>query len=155
MDADSWRWIWLAGAVFFALAEIAVPGTFFMLSFAVGAVVACVLAFGDVGVGVQWLAFVATTGVALGALVPIGRRINASPGITGVGATRFAGRRAVVLQEIPPGPHSTGLVRVEREEWRAESHDGAPIAAGTVVEVLRVDGTRLIVGPLRGSEEQP
>lgn len=153
MDTDAWRWIWLAGAVLFALAEIAVPGTFFMLSFAAGAVLACVLAFLDVNVGIQWLAFVGTTGAALAALVPIGRRINATPGITGVGATRFTGRRAVVLEAIPGAPHATGLVRLEREEWRAESSDGAPIPAGTTVQVLRVDGTRLIVGPAPDAKE--
>jgi membrane protein implicated in regulation of membrane protease activity len=55
-----------------------------------------------------------------------------------------------VLSEIPAGVHATGLVRVEREEWRAESVDGSAIPAGTAVEVLRVDGTRLIVGPPEG-----
>ena len=153
MDTETWRWIWLGGAVFFAVAEIAVPGTFFMLSFAVGAALACVLAFLDVNVAVQWLVFVGTTGAALGALVPIGRRMNNEPGLTGVGATRFAGRQAVVLQEIPAGPNATGMVRLEREEWRAESLGSEAIPPGTTVEVLRVDGTRLIVGPVEETRQ--
>jgi membrane protein implicated in regulation of membrane protease activity len=146
-DPDSWRWFWLAAMVFFAISEIAVPGTFFMISFAIGALVACILAFADVGVGAEWAAFVVVSAVALLALVPIGRRINSRPGITGVGATRLNGRRALVLQEIPAGPHATGRVRVEREEWRAESFDGSAVEAGTTVQVLHVDGTRLIVAP--------
>ncbi len=149
MEPETWRWIWLAATVFFAISEIAVPGTFFMISFAIGAFVACVLAFFDVSVGIEWLAFLVVTAIALAALVPIGRRINqTSQG--SVGSTRWAGRRAVVLTEIPAGVHATGLVRVEREEWRAESVDGSAISAGTAVEVLRVDGTRLIVGPPEG-----
>jgi membrane protein implicated in regulation of membrane protease activity len=146
-DPESWRWFWLAATVFFAISEIAVPGTFFMISFALGALVACVLAFADVGVGAEWAAFVIVSAIALLALVPLGRRINSKPGISGVGSTRLNGRRAVVLQEIPAGPHATGRVRVEREEWRAESVDGSAVEAGTTVQVLRVDGTRLIVGP--------
>jgi membrane protein implicated in regulation of membrane protease activity len=145
-EPESWRWIWLGATVFFALGELAVPGTFFMLSFAVGALLACILAFAGVNVAVEWLVFVAVSAIALAALVPIGRRINRAPGAVGVGATRFHGRQGVVLREIPAGPHATGLVRVEREEWRAESADGAAISAGTTIDVVRVDGTRLIVG---------
>ena len=153
-EPENWRWFWLVATVFFAVSELAVPGTFFMLSFAAGALVACILAFADVGVGLEWAAFVVVSAVALAALVPIGRRINAKQVEGGkVGSTRLNGRRAVVLQEIPSGPHSTGLVRVEREEWRAESVDGAPIDTGATVVVLRVDGTRLIVRALETFEE--
>ena len=147
-EPESWRWFWLAATVFFAISEIVVPGTFFMISFAIGAFVACVLAFLDVNVGLEWLAFLVVSAIALAALVPIGRRVN-SNSQGSVGATRWAGRRAVVLREIPAGVNATGLVRVEREEWRAESSDGASIPAGTDVEVIRVDGTRLIVGPVQ------
>jgi membrane protein implicated in regulation of membrane protease activity len=104
-------------------------------------------------VGWEWAAFVVVSATALAALVPIGRRINSRPGPDRVGATRLNGRRAVVLQEIPPGPHATGRVRVEREEWRAESIDGASIDEGKTVVVLRVDGTRLIVRALETFEE--
>ncbi len=37
------------------------------------------------------------------------------------------------------------MVRVDREQWRAQSTDGSPIAAGTVVRVAEVQGTRVIV----------
>jgi membrane-bound ClpP family serine protease len=40
-----------------------------------------------------------------------------------------------------------GLVRVDREEWRAESVDGAVIAQGATVRVADVQGTRLVVSP--------
>ncbi|MGH8977382.1 MAG: NfeD family protein, partial [Acidimicrobiia bacterium] len=77
----------------------------------------------------------------------------AKPSADRVGATRLNGRRAVVLQAIPSGPHATGRVRVEREEWRAESADGGSIEPGQTVVVLRVDGTRLIVRALETFEE--
>jgi membrane protein implicated in regulation of membrane protease activity len=146
-DADTWRWIWLAAAVAFAIGEIAAPGTFFLLSFAAGAAVACVLAFADVAVGWQWLVFVVATAVALAGLVPMGRRLDRASTGGAVGATRFAGQRAVVLESIPGAAHATGLVRLEREQWRAESAHGREIPAGTTVTVVRVDGTRLIVVP--------
>jgi membrane protein implicated in regulation of membrane protease activity len=147
-DAESWRWIWLAATVLLAMSELAVPGTFFMLSFAFGALLATIAAFLDAALALQWLAFVGGSAVALAVLVPLGRRlVRASPDAK-VGATRWEGRRAVVLEPIPPGAHATGLVRIEREQWRAESADGSEVPVGATVHVLRVDGTRVIVEPL-------
>ncbi len=146
-DPETWRWIWLAAVVFFAMGELTVPGSFFMISFAIGAAVADGLAFSGVSASLQWLSFVVVSGAALAVLVPIGRRMDRSGAQSNVGATRWLGRTGTVLTEIPGGPHETGLVRVEREEWRAESADGRSFAVGEHVAVLRVDGTRLIVGP--------
>lgn len=154
-DAETWRWIWLGATLMLAVSELAVPGTFFMLSFAAGALVACILAFADVSVPLQWGAFVAGSGAALAVLVPLGRRLATSSPVATSGAGRWEGRRAVVLEAIPAGAHETGLVRIEREQWRAESADGLPIAVGETVRVLRVDGTRLIVGPLDAPAPSP
>jgi membrane-bound ClpP family serine protease len=54
------------------------------------------------------------------------------------------GKRAVVLQAIDPIAN-TGMVRVDTEEWRAESVDHSPIAKDSVVEVVAVEGVRLQV----------
>jgi membrane-bound ClpP family serine protease len=40
---------------------------------------------------------------------------------------------------------ASGQVRVEREEWRADSVDGQTIAKDEIVEVVAVSGTRLLV----------
>jgi membrane protein implicated in regulation of membrane protease activity len=151
-DPEQWRWIWLAAAAGLAVGELVTPGAFFMLSFAIGAAVACVLAFVGFDVAIEWLGFVVGSAVALAVLVPIGRRMSHAEQAAPVGATRFRGGRGVVLQTIPGGHNETGLVRVEREEWRAESVDGREIAAGTAVAVVRVDGTRLVVETLEGAE---
>lgn len=147
-SADGWRWIWLIAAAVFALGELAVPGSFFMLSFAVGAIGAAIASFAGAAPGFSWAVFVVVSTGALAVLVPIGRRINRSqPGGPAVGAIRWEGRRAVVVEEIPSGVHNTGMVRIEREEWRAESADRSSIPAGSEVVVLRVDGTRVVVVP--------
>jgi len=151
-DPETWRWIWLGAIVFFSVGELSVPGSFFMLSFAIGAGAADVLAFAGADTSLQWLAFVAVAAAALAVLVPLGRRMDRSTPHAKVGATRLAGRAGTVLNEIPAGPHETGLVRIEREQWRAESSDGSMLPAGALITVLRIDGTRLIVSP---TEEAP
>jgi membrane protein implicated in regulation of membrane protease activity len=150
-DPDGWRWIWLAATVFLAIGELATPGAFFMLSFAIGAAIACVLAFAGADLVFEWLGFVVGSAAALALLVPIGRRMSKGEQAA-VGATRFRGRRAVVLQTIPGGPNETGLVRLDREEWRAESAFGFEIPVGATVVVQGVDGTRLVVAPLEDKQ---
>jgi membrane protein implicated in regulation of membrane protease activity len=142
---DVWRWIWLVLAATFALGELAATGTFFLISFAIGAALACVAAFAGAAVAWQWLLFVGASAVALAVLRPLGRRLDRDVPEHTVGANRWVGRVGVVISDIPAGPHDTGLVRLEREEWRAEHEGTGTIPAGTPVLVTRVAGTRLIV----------
>jgi membrane protein implicated in regulation of membrane protease activity len=64
----------------------------------------------------------------------------------GVGATRWVGQEARVVTDIVE--HGIGTVRLEREEWRAESLTGATIHSGSTVIVTRMSGTRLVVVPV-------
>lgn len=147
MDSpETWRWVWLALAGALALGELGLPGTFFLLSFAIGAAAAAVVAFADGSLGLQWTLFVVGSGAALALLFPLGRRLARQEGDEAQeGATRWVGRLGIVLEDIPGDPHGTGRVRVERDEWRAETDASESIAAGTQVEVLSVRGTRLVV----------
>ena len=146
---DTWRWVWLVAAVVFAVGEMATPAAFFFLPFAAGSLVASVLAFLGVGVGWEWAGFVLISGSSFAVLWPIGRRLERRSTSAGIGANRWVGRQAVVLSDIPAEVGGTGLIRLEREQWRAESGiEGVPIRKGTTVLVSRVHGTRLVVYPL-------
>jgi membrane protein implicated in regulation of membrane protease activity len=148
MSASDWLWVWIAAAIVLAVAEIVTPFLFFMISFAAGAALATIVAALDGGVGLQVATFAVGSCGALAVLVPLGRRIAESDSEdTEEGAARWVGRLAVVLEDIPAGAHETGVVRLERARWRAETHAAAPIGAGQEVEVLAVRGTRLVVAP--------
>jgi membrane protein implicated in regulation of membrane protease activity len=144
-DPDMWRWIWLAAVGVFAIGEIAIAGSFFLAPFAIGAVAGAIVAFAGGSVAVQWLAFVAVSGVAAVSLVPLRRRLDRVEPQTGFGSQRLLGQHAEVLIAIPGAPGDTGTVRLGREEWRAESADRVPIAAGSVVKVVDVRGTSVVV----------
>jgi len=143
---EDWRWVWIIATAVFAIGELTTPGSFFMLPFAIGALVATVLAFLNVDVVVEWLVFVGVSLAVFAALRPVAHRLNRSVDDTGVGSRRLLGHFAVVLREIPAG--DVGLVRVDREEWRAQSTDGSAIPSGTAVRVADVQGTRVIVAAL-------
>lgn len=144
-EPETWRWIWLGVAVLFGIGEMATPGAFFLAPFAAGAVVASALAFADVALSVEWFAFL---GVSIGAFVamrPLARKLDRHGASDGVGSRRLIGRKGIVIEPI--GTAESGLVRIDREEWRAEASDRSAIATGTTVLVTEVEGTRVIVTP--------
>lgn len=148
MDSpETWRWVWLVAAFAFAVGELASPGSFFLLPFALGALVATALAFAGVPVALEWVAFAVVTIGTLAAFRPLARRLELLDDDLGIGSRRLIGQTATVLEEIP-GRGQLGLVRVHREEWRAESMDGTAISLGSTVRVADVEGTRVIVSQL-------
>ncbi len=143
-EPESWRWIWVVAALAFGLGEMSTPGSFFLAPFGVGAAVAAVLAFADVSITVEWLAFVVVSVGCLFALRPLARRLDRDAGpVAGVGSRRLIGREGVVLEAIPAG--DLGVVRVDREEWRAVTADRTPLDAGAPVTITDVEGTKVVV----------
>jgi len=148
-EPEQWRWIWLGAAVLFGIGEMGTPGAFFLAPFGIGAAVAAILAFADVPIAGEWAAFVGISLASFIALRPLARRLDRDGGSDGIGSRRLIGRSGVVLAAIEPS--QAGMVRVDHEEWRADSADRSPIAPGTSIVVTEVEGTRVIVTP---SKEQ-
>jgi membrane protein implicated in regulation of membrane protease activity len=144
---ETWRWIWLAATALFVVGEVGTGGSLFLLPFAIGAFVATLLAFAGVGVLWEWLAFLGISIAALVATNSLRKRLDVEAPQDGIGARRMVGQPGRVVRELSGGPSGVGSVLVGREEWRAESLDGAPIPEGAVVKVVEVRGTRLIVHP--------
>lgn len=135
-------WVWFVIAILFFLGEVLTAG-FVLAAFGVGALVATLAALLGASLPVQLVVFIVTSGVGVLLSRRFADRIT-GPQAQGVGIDRVLGKQAVVLETIDP-IKATGLVRVAREEWRADAADNVPIAAGVVVEVLAVEGTRLKV----------
>lgn len=148
MPSNYW-WIWLVLAAIFIVGEIFTAG-FFIFWFGIGAALAGILALLGVGVLWQWVSFVIITGI----LVIVSRRFaerftKQQP--PGIGADRFIGKKGVVLEDIN-NLENTGRVRINKDEWRADSETEAIITKGNKVVVTRVDGTHLVVNILEGGD---
>ena len=139
------RWIWVGMALFFLLAEVFTAG-FVLACFGIGALAAAIPAFLGFGLVWQLLVFIVVSTIAVLLSRRFADRVTGNQP-QGLGVDRVLGKRALVIETIDP--HSpSGRVRVDVEEWRADSADGTAIAEGTLVEVLGVDGTRLRVRPV-------
>ncbi len=131
-------------SIIFMIAELFTAG-FFLFCFGVGAAIAALLAFFGVDPFLQVFVFIVVSGIAVLLTRPVARRINSKqPNF--VGSDRVLDKSAIVLIEVNPS-EGTGMVRVDTEEWRAVSEDGRVIAKDAVVDVIRIDGTRLVVRP--------
>lgn len=138
------------GVVISAL-ELVVPGLV-ILPFGLGAIVAGIAGVAGVDPLFQAIIFiVASLGFFL-ALRPLAKKLNAGAH-DGIGSSRLIGSEGIVLEDIPHG--ETGIVRIEREEWRAESASDSALPSGARIRVLEVRGTRVVVEVIGSHESQP
>ena len=151
IDLDVWPWVWLGVAVVFALVELTVlAGTFVLLPFAVSAFAASLAGFYGAAVEVQWAIFF-VGGAALWAVFwRYAKKFideNAMP--AGVGADRLVGMTAIVTVDIDPDDSDRhGRVKVVGEDWGALTEHGRLLRAGSKVEILSMNGTRVMVAPV-------
>ena len=141
---------WLALAVIFLIVEAAVPGLV-SIWFAGGALVAffCVL-FG-MPVWGQIPVFLIVSVLLVAATRPIAKKYNRHR--TRTNAQSVIGKKAIVKEEIE-NLAARGLVTVDGMDWTARAEtDEEKIGAGTTVEVLRIEGVKLIVRRLPDGTE--
>jgi inner membrane protein len=140
---DNWLpWAWVIMAIILAIAEIFTSG-FFLICFGIGAGVAALAAAIGLSPLAQFATFVAASAVVLLLVRPIINRIT-NPVMPPVGIERLLGHQGIVLETIDPA-RGRGVVRVEHERWSADSVEGVPIATGTMVDVIGVEGSHLKV----------
>ncbi len=145
--------IWIIIAAITGIGELATAG-FFLLPFAIGALVTALISYLGASLPVQVLVFIVVSLACLALIQRFARRVTKPEPIRS-NVDRLIGLTAVVLQPIDPETGG-GMVRVGREEWKATldiqgPSDGTGIStiipAGASVRVLRVEGTRVMVRP--------
>lgn len=142
MTLNAYFWGWLILALFLFLAEIFTAG-FVLAAFGVGALAGALAAFFGLTLPWQILTFIIVSVIAVIYSRRFAERVTGESSIK-VGVDRVLGKKAIVLETIDP-LEATGRVRIDREEWRAESSDGQVIPAESIVEVVGVEGTRVLV----------
>jgi len=148
---DSWFWLWLVAAVVLSVAEIFTAG-FFLLPFGIGAAVAALLSYFGVSVGWQWVAFLGVSALSLFSLRRFSDRMTHEPPQK-VAGNRLIGKEGAVIERID-NHINTGRVRVEREEWVADSEDDVIVEAGTRIRVTGVVGAHLVVEPCEACDDE-
>ena len=143
-----WAAVYLAAAAAFGVGEISMAGSFFLLPFAIGALTASIVSLLGAPLVVSFPLFLIVSFVVFLGFRPLARRLDAAtPDVAGIGANRLVGVSGTVVEAIPATPGEAGMVRVDAEEWKADTPQGITLEVGTTVRVLEVRGTRLVVEP--------
>jgi len=138
-------WIWAIGGVLLLIAEIIAPGFFLVFVGAAAIATGLFTLLFDLGTAPQLALFAIYAVLA----VMIGKRWYGEPHDgdqrhpINEPAKRLVGKTVTAVTEID---EHGGRVRVGDGEWNAR---GGPAAAGDRLTVSGVDGTCLIVDPLR------
>ena len=136
---------WIALLVLMLIVEGLAPGLV-SIWFACGALVAFISSLFNAPVWFQIFWFVVVSVAALIFTRPLVKKfVNSRTEATN--ADRAIGKDCVVTEDID-NLSGTGAARFESKEWtaRAES-EGLIIPKGTVAEILRIEGVKLIVKP--------
>lgn len=135
--------IWSVLLILFIIAE-AITVQLVSIWFAIGSLVALIANFCGANALVQAALFVGVSFAALLLTRPLVKKFS-TPKIQRTNIDRIIGERAIVTEEID-NLRATGIVKADGKSWRARSADGSIIPAGSVVEVQKIDGVKLIVG---------
>ncbi|MFC1499468.1 NfeD family protein [Candidatus Zixiibacteriota bacterium] len=147
---DVWSWGWLILAALLLVGEMVTAG-FFLIVFGIGAIGSFLVAVLGGSVLWQWITFIVVSALAFAFSRRFAEKVHKGPVDFGVGAERYTGDRAWVIETIDASA-ATGMIRIDREEWRAESADKSVIPAETWTEIVEVDGTRMVVKLLDEAE---
>lgn len=138
-------WIlWLIAGIIFAVAEMIYSG-FFLIWFAIGSFMALISSFFVHNVIIESIIFLA---VSLLLLLTLTKRMTqkfTSKDTLTTNIDRLIGQIGIVTESIGPNGLESGLVKLDGEIWSAVSQEKTVIEKGAFVEVLLVQGVRLIV----------
>lgn len=136
-------WIWVSLLVLFVVVE-ALTAQLVTIWFAIGSLAALIASFFTESIVIQIVVFAVVSLIALAITRPIAKKITASKS-QATNADMYIGKEGVVSEEIN-NLEATGIVKVKGSVWTARSEDDKTIIpAGTHVEVLRIEGVKLIV----------
>lgn len=143
---DVWSWGWLILAAVLLVGEMVTAG-FFLIVFGIGAIGSFLVAILGGSVLWQWITFIVVSALSFAFSRRFAEKVYKGPEDFGVGAERYTGKKAWVIETIDAAA-ATGMVRMNSEKWRAESSDNSVIPAETWTEIVKVDGTRMVVCPV-------
>jgi len=137
-------WIFAAAVMFVLEASTA---QMVSIWFAVGALFAAIPAYFGASLGVQLFVFLVFSVLFLFAVRPlVKKRLQAHKQPTN--ADMVIGQTGIVLEEID-NARETGRVSAMGLNWSARSEDATIISADARVLVLRIEGVKLIVTPVK------
>lgn len=140
--------IWLIAAGVFLIAEIITIG-FFIFWLSIGSLIAMVVSLFTSNIIIQTAVFVVSSTILIFATKPFVNKISSKKVETNYCSLK--GKKAIVIQEID-SINGTGQIKVSGEIWSAKTDNDTSIPIGTEVVILKIEGVKAIVEPVKISQ---
>lgn len=141
-----WKLIWVGLLILFGIGEAITVGLT-SIWFAAGALVALVVSLLNGPLWLQIVLFIAVSVLSMLAIRPLASKYLNSR-VEPTNADRIIGTETRVIETID-NLQATGTVRINGMVWSARSENDAPIPEGTLVQVLRIEGVKVYVEPVK------
>ena len=140
---------WLIVAGVFFIGEIFTAG-FLIFWLGVAAMLTMIVSIFTANIVVQTAVFVIASGLLLFLTKPfVDKYITKNKKSVATNAYSVIGQKGIVTKEMNSTPSSFGQVKVGEEIWTAISENSNKIEEGTEIEVVKIDGVKLIVKPTK------
>ncbi len=136
------QWIWIIIFIVALIVEVVTSGTLISIWFSVGALLAYLVQLFNGPLILQLIVFLAVSIGALLAIRPIATTYFRG-NIVATNADRMVGQRTYLTKAITS--NHWGEVNVYGVVWSAVEKNNQPLAIGTEVKVVAIEGAKLIV----------
>lgn len=136
-----WLFIAIATGVFEAITVDLVS-----IWFCAGAIAAMLLAYFDAAIWLQITAFIAVAIILILVTRPLAKKMLRG-NVVHTNSDRLIGKHGIVTRKITMDEH--GEVKVAGEYWTAATRDNVDIDVDNHVEILAIEGVKLIVRPTK------
>ena len=138
--------IWAIAAGVFLILEIFTMG-FLVFWLSIGSVLAMLVSFVTDSIIIQTTVFVISSGLLIFATKPLVKKFtkedNAKTNVYSI-----VGKKAIVIEDIDWST-GTGQIKFDGQVWSARTTEKVNIAKGTEVEIVRIDGVKAFVKPVK------
>lgn len=139
-------WLIIAGVCF--IIEMATVG-FFVFWFGIGALLSMLVSiFCPENILLQSIVFVVSSVILLFLTKPLVDRFTRKDKKVETNAYSIIGKKGIVLQDIN-STYSIGQVKISGEVWSAKSEDNDVIKKGSQIEVVKIEGVKTVVKPIK------
>ena len=140
--------LWLIAAGVFFIIEMATTG-FLIFWLGIGAILAMLISFITDSIIIQTIVFVVSSCILIPLTKPLADKFTGKKSVP-TNSYSLINKRGIVTVDINP-IEAVGQVKVNGEIWSAKTEDGKPVQKGTEIEVIKIDGVKLIVSPIKVS----
>lgn len=137
---------WLIAAGIFFIIEIATVG-FLMFWLGIGSLLAMITSFITNNIAIQTAVFVISSCL----LIPFTKYFAdkfTKKEVVATNSYSLIDKHGIVIEDINP-LENVGQVKVNGEIWSAKTENETIITKGTEIKVLKIDGVKLIVSPIK------